>query len=339
MTLEAGPPDDPFEIQHPHDGLFGYLFSTPANARVLLEGALPAAVLAELDLAALAPQRTKSHGEALQRLEGDLLFETRLRGGQPALVRILIEHQSTQDWFMAWRVHQYKLRDTAAWLARHRGARTLPAVLAVVVYHGESRWQAPRRLTQLYDLPASQLDLLRDGLAEDSYQLEDLAARSEHELLTRQGPPAAVLGLILMREVVRTGSDVLGLLRRAKPLLRAFGRTEDSERVFVAFVLYIGATAASRVDVAELTNLARETMGEQGARTVTTLADRLRAEGRAEGSLAGQRAFLLSLLEEAFGALPDQVRVRVEGGSERELRLWGMRYRQVSTLAEVFAEE
>lgn len=62
-------------------------------------------------------------------------------------------------------------------------------------------------------------------------------------------------------------------------------------------------------------------------------------EGRAEGMAEGRRLLLEELLTSSFGALPHDLRKRLEGASEAELSLWAKRVRSARTLDDVFAPD
>ena len=65
---------------------------------------------------------------------------------------VLLEFQSTVDWMMAVRVQDYAAQ---LWLDMHRREpfgrnRVPPPILPVVVYNGESRWNAPTRVVDFW---------------------------------------------------------------------------------------------------------------------------------------------------------------------------------------------
>ena len=333
-------------VRHPHDGLFGKVFSSGENARVLVEAALPPEVLALLDLESMEPLRTKTHSEALTWRDADLLFQARLKSGCVVLLRVWIEHQSTEDWLMAARVQEYKTRDLAQWLdAQEERPATIPPTLALVVAQCEQPWRAPRRLSELYALPPGDQARLGPFLGEERYALLDLRRSEEDALRALSGPPAAVLALLLMREVRQPRPDVLGVLRRAAPLLRALGLGPDKGGWFVTLVIYSRMTTA--VGLEPLRDLAEEIMGEQGAREVSTIGEKLiaeweakgRAEGRAEGRVEGLRDLLLEQLGAEVPGLSAEVLARVAQASEADLKRWCLRAGTATSLEDVFREE
>ncbi|MCP4676122.1 MAG: hypothetical protein GY854_11570 [Deltaproteobacteria bacterium] len=63
-----------------------------------------------------------------------------------------------------------------------------------------------------------------------------------------------------------------------------------------------------------------------------------REEGLEQGLRRGRAAVLLTLLEEKFGVLPEDVRSRVEAGSDAQLGEWSRRILSASQLGDVLNE-
>ena len=63
-------------------------------------------------------------------------------------------------------------------------------------------------------------------------------------------------------------------------------------------------------------------MPEHEERMLATAAERVYAEGKAEGALLGQRRTLLRLLERRFGPVPSPTRARIEAASTEQLEDW-----------------
>jgi len=64
---------------------------------------------------------------------------------------------------------------------------------------------------------------------------------------------------------------------------------------------------------------------------------KVKNEGRLEGSAAGQRSILLSLLRARFGAVPSTISARLEAANTTELTQWAVRLLSASTIEDVFA--
>src|SRR5690606_8930501 len=93
----------------PHDALFKYVFSQPEHAASELRAVFPPALAARLDWASLTLQPSSFVDERLKGRQADLLFSVEC-DGQPAYVYVLLEHQSTSDPIMAFRMLRYVMR-------------------------------------------------------------------------------------------------------------------------------------------------------------------------------------------------------------------------------------
>ncbi len=136
------------------------MLAEPRVARDLIEGFVAPwcgdGWLEGLDLDSLALQPTESITDDRRRRLADMIWSVRLRDldaqpSRPRSVHFLVEHQSTVDHGMALRFEEYRvlLRQRLLRL-RLRGGRRLrkgeqvDAVLCVLVYDGDTTWDAPR---------------------------------------------------------------------------------------------------------------------------------------------------------------------------------------------------
>jgi hypothetical protein len=90
----------------PHDSVFRRVFGVPENAASQLRAVLPPGLAGRLDLGRLAPVPGSFVDEALRWRHSDLLFAAPL-DGRDAFVYVLVEHQSSADPLMAFRMLRY----------------------------------------------------------------------------------------------------------------------------------------------------------------------------------------------------------------------------------------
>ena len=150
-TTEPPParPEDP--LHQPHDLLFRATFSDPANARGLLKGLLPKSLKARIRWETLRVLPCSFIDPSLAATESDLVFRF-LMGDRECYLFILLEHQSTEDPFMACRLAGYILRLWDQHRREHPGSRRLPPVFPLVLYQGAAPWKSGTRLRALIDL-------------------------------------------------------------------------------------------------------------------------------------------------------------------------------------------
>ncbi|HSP79917.1 MAG TPA: Rpn family recombination-promoting nuclease/putative transposase [Myxococcaceae bacterium] len=176
-----------------------YTFEHPQRAEAELRAVLPPAVVAEVDWSTLRRESSSVVDRELRETESDLLFSARLRGGRAVLLYVLLEHQSSVDAWMAWRMLRYVVRQLEHWRQRHPESQRLPVIIPLVLYHGEEGgWTAPRRVEELFDVPEPHESWCA-LLPRFEYLLDDLTAEQAEALMSRAGPPVVRLALLALR--------------------------------------------------------------------------------------------------------------------------------------------
>lgn len=318
----------------PHDTLFRHAFGQVQNAAGLLKVLLPAQLVAAVDWESLTQHEGSNIDERMRELESDLVFSARVTGRE-VLFYFLVEHQSSPDRFMVFRLWQYMTRVWEKWRRDHPGARRLPRLVPIVVYHGERSWSAPRSLAALLeDEPAFEGELA-PLVPQLTYILDDLTVLGPEELRARALPAFASLVLWALRNAAeRSFVQTVGVFRDLFD--DVYASTHGAEAlgaIFRYLSIVTGEDEKHIVDgvLAQLSPPVRE--------EAMSLYDRLiqqgKAEGKAEGEASGRAKLLLKLLQLKFGAVPDDVRDRIGAASIDELDRWGERVLTATTLEDV----
>lgn len=92
---------------------------------------------------------------------------------------------------------RYVTRVWDRFLDQNPGARTLPAVIPLVVHNGKGKWSAPRRLQDLIDPAPGGTDA--EYLPQFSFLLDDLAVIDPERLRDRDLTPPALATLVVLR--------------------------------------------------------------------------------------------------------------------------------------------
>ena len=313
----------------PHDALFKSAFREADAAASLLRALLPPSFAAQIDASNLTLEPGSFVDEALRERHSDLLYSCLLNGSE-VLIYFLLEHQSTVDPLMAYRVARYVDRILEQWLRGHEGAQRLPVVLPIVVYNGATPWTAPTDLRDLFDLPGAARPALEPLLPSVRFILDDLARQDEADLGRRALTTFAEIALRALKQLPRS-PDPVADLQRWLGLLRALLAAPRGLSKLAALVEYLRRVAdvddeALRTTVAQLGPAAEE--------VTVTAAERLRREGLDEGRRT-QAAMLVSMLEARFGAVPDDVRARIEAADTETLERWGVRLVTADALEDV----
>ena len=287
-----------------------FTFSHPERAAAELRAVLPEEVVARVDWSSLRHESSSVVDPELRERQSDLLFSAQLHGGQPVLLYFLLEHQSSVDRWMAFRMLRYVVRQLEHWRDQHPESEVLPVVIPVVMYHGLERgWTAPRRMEELFHVPREEAGRWHALVPRFEYLLDDLTVEREEALSARPGPPLVPLTLLLLRS--GRSEKLAILLEDWRPLLaQVLATPEGSEqlRAAVHYLLNVGAEGVREALQRMLNSIAGEQRSESLMRT---MADAYRDEGREQGLREGLAKGLAEGRTE--GLVEGQARGRAEG--------------------------
>lgn len=302
-------------VDQPHDALFRETFSDPVLAAAELKSILPAEVVALFDWPSLRLE-SGSLVSVDDRRHCDLLFTLdRIGTGDPALVFVLFEHQSSDDKLMALRMLGYMVKAWESWAARTENrAPPLPFILPVVLSHDPRGWRSATRFEQLFDGDASLADLRRRFVPNFEFVLDDLAQATNDRLAARALPDIVALSLWALRD----GRSQQAILQHIPFFAAFFERLaggKSSEDAVDRLMQYLGQAAGEQsialtVFQAEIAKHS-PSAGQVIMNSIEKLKEEGRSEGRsegltrgrAEGRAEGQREMLRQALAEKFGPL------------------------------------
>ena len=322
----------------PHDAVFRRIFGVPANAASQLRAVLPSGIADRLDLGRLAPVPGSFVDEDLRWRHSDVLFTAPL-DGRDAFVYVLVEHQSSDDPLMAFRVLRYITRFWDQYEREHPKARRLPAVIPLVVYQGPGRWASPVQLLDLIDLAPADRQAAQAWMPRFEFLLDDLSRVSEDQLFDRKLTPSATATLLLLKNA-RGNPQVTVLLRRWEDLLRAVLGQPGGGEEFTAMLAYI--ELVSETPAEELRDLAAS-LGPDAEEAYVTTAEMLRAEGEARGEARGRargRAEdILVVFDQRGIYVEDKSRELIESCRDLDtLNSWFRRSLKVDKASDLFEE-
>ena len=116
----------------PHDLVFKQFLTHPDTARDFMQLHLPAELQAICDFSTLKLESGSFVEESLRSYFSDVLYSLKTMSGDEGYIHVLIEHQSSPDKHMAFRL----LRYAVAAMQRHldAGHKKLPLVIPVLFY-------------------------------------------------------------------------------------------------------------------------------------------------------------------------------------------------------------
>lgn len=350
-----------------HDGIVKFVFGEPEQMAGLLRATLPSDLVAAIDWQTLHRVPGSFVEKALAESVTDMLFAAQL-GDVTLLIHLLTESKSHDDRFTALQIARYVVRIHDHWRTLHPDSPTLPAVLPFVLYHGDKPWAAPRSPKDLVNFTGSSTgvaDYLRPLQLHQPFVLLDLSGHTEEQIdamrlsaigslslrflqFLRHAPPSLASQLILrwqhfVHELLATprGSDVVFALfswySRNTPAFATTLRTvmtkiqkeNPTMRTLYDQLLEIGEDFGVKKGMRKGMRQGRRLGMEQGI-------EKGIAKGIEKGTVQGQRRMLESMLVARFGALPAEIRERLDTADAAHLLAFGPRVLTARSLAEVF---
>ena len=313
-------PFDPSEIvvHHFPDRSMRRLLQDPDYVRYLVEIIAPDLV-EYLDFGRGSQQNRTFISAGLRERESDVLLCVPFRDpseGEEVLIYLLIEHQSSTDPAMGYRMLSYIVKiwedQCREWPSGPGRRRRLSPILPIVFYTGDQRWSSPVSVTTVMDIPKV---LERFVPRFDTLFLDVKTA--DGDILTKPGHPFGWLLRVLqeenagaseLREVLATAVSELSQFDASQVsqvqeallyfiLLILHRRSDDEREELIALVKQ---HSRDESEVGIMAQTAAELLVEQGKAEGIV-------EGKAEGIVEGKREAVLRLLQFRFQDIPETI--------------------------------
>ena len=268
----------------PHDATFRQFLTQPEIARDFMELHLPAELRAICDLSTLKLQSGSFVEDDLRQYFSDVLYSLDTVEGE-GYVHVLIEHQSSPDKHMAFRLIRYAV----AAMQRHleAGHTKLPLVIPVLFYVGKrSPYPYSTRWLDEFDDPE-----LAHKLYSGAFPLVDVTVIPDDDIMEHRSMAALTL---LQKHIHQR--DIATLTDRLATLLMADYLSSPQVMALIHYLLQAGESADSEAFVRELAQRV-----PQHGDALMTIAQQLeqkgiekgiekgRMEGRTEGIQLGEQ--------------------------------------------------
>lgn len=257
----------------PHDKYFKSVMSDPKVAREFFEQNLPVNIKSVINFATIQPQKESFIDDKLRLQITDLLYSAEF-GDKLGYLYLLVEHQSTPDKLMAFRVLKYMVA-IMEYHIKKTNSDKLPIVYPVIFYTGNKSYNYS---TDLFDLFGSKKELVKDILWRP-YQLIDLSKIPDEKLkeFLRYGVVARTMKHIYEK-------DFLPVMRELIEDLRYIEGLGDMDYIYRLLSYIIEAGELNRQEFIETVKNGLTQIKEEN---VMTLAEQFRQEGREEGYQKG----------------------------------------------------
>ena len=254
----------------PHDAVFKTFLRHPETARDFLQIHLPASLRELCDLQTLKLESDSFIEENLRAYYSDVLWSVKTTDGD-GYIYVVIEHQSTPDAHMAFRLMRYAV----AAMQKHldAGHQQLPLVVPMLFYHGATS-PYPFSLNWLDEFADPQLAKTLYGCP---FPLIDVTVMPDDDIVQHR----RVALLELMQKHIRQ-RDLSGITESLAAVVMLGYTNRRQLRMLFHYMLQYGNTAEPGVF---LRRLARRL--PQYEETLMSIAQKLKQEGREEGREEG----------------------------------------------------
>lgn len=260
----------------PHDATFRQFLTHPDVARDFMQIHLPEKLLKICDLTTLKLESGSFVEDDLRQYFSDVLYSLRTSTGD-GYIHVLIEHQSTPDRHMAFRLIRYAV----AAMQRHleAGHKKLPLVIPVLFYTGKrTPYPWSTRWFDEFDDP-----VVAESLYRGPFPLVDITVIPDDEIMTHRSMAALTL---LQKHIHQR--DIASLTDHLVTLLMADYLSSPQVMTLIHYLLQAGEAADYEAFVRELAQRV-----PQHGDALMTIAQQLEQKGiekgRAEGIELGER--------------------------------------------------
>ncbi|WP_341756318.1 MULTISPECIES: Rpn family recombination-promoting nuclease/putative transposase [unclassified Candidatus Tisiphia] len=132
-----------------HDKIFRKSMENPIVAKEFLATHLPKDVLALIDSPTLKLEKDSFIEPDLSETISDVLFSVKFNDTD-GYIFLLLEHQSTVDQLIAFRLFKYMVNICDRYLTINPKSKSLPLIYPLVLYNGKKKYDAPLNIWDLF---------------------------------------------------------------------------------------------------------------------------------------------------------------------------------------------
>lgn len=274
-------------IAHAHDAFVRTVMSDPRIAREFFTVHLPCDIRELVDFNHLVLQPRSYIDDVRKESTVDMLYKT-IIAGQEAYLYLIVEHQSSPDELMPFRMLKY----TCNVMDQHlkiTQQKKLPLVYPMVIYHAERPYPYSSDIRDRVDAPRE----LIDRYFLKPFQLIDLGRIDDEEL--KRHAWVGVMEFVLKHIFAR---DVLPYLQDIAELLRWIA--QSGGRDYVSIVLQYALERGELKNKQAFFELINTQISSEVGEKIMTLAEQLIDEGMAKGLQKGKLEVAERLLSEGI---------------------------------------
>ena len=293
-----------------HDLGYRDLLSYTTFFRQLIEGYVKEEWTKDLDFDGLKQMETSFILPEYREQESDVLYQVPFQG-QTAYLYILVEHQSTVDFDMPFRLFTYlsevwrHYRKNIPEKDRNRADFRYPPVFSVVLYNGDSAWTAAREMKDMVERG----DQFMPYLPNFRYHLVDIGRIGRSDLRKYANALAAVF---LLEQGFGKLEEFKERLKEARSFL-----SEEEEEIIRTVIRWLRMKFKKRgMDASGIKKFETLIKSKEEISMLDTDLDRLKEELMEVGEIKGEtrkgQEDILEVLQVRFGSVPETLQQRVK---------------------------
>jgi predicted transposase/invertase (TIGR01784 family) len=228
---------------------------------------LPKSILKIVDLSTLKPEKADFVDAVLGNGVVDILYSVQW-DNKLGYISLLLEHQSTPDPLMVFRIQKYMLRLCDAHLAKYPKSK-LPCIYPIILYSGKTKYTSPLSFWELFSKPK----LAKQCFTDPIYLLE---LRTIKDIDLKHRYHSGIV-LSLMREIHR--KNIFPYLHAIQPLLQLIGK--ENLHFLEDLLRYILCNGGAK-NKEDIIQLFATTVSKQDKGKIMSIANEFREEARRE---------------------------------------------------------
>jgi len=267
-----------------HDLFFKKTFSIREHAVDYLQHILPPEVAQGIDYATVVIEKDSHVDSKLAEYFSDTVYSCRFSGSD-LKIALLFEHKSSPDYNLPFQLHRYMAN---LWKNSAKQKQPKMPVIPIVLYHGVETWQPGRLSSRFKELP----DAIRSFVPDFEYIFVNLSTYSNDFIKESLFTLASLrIAMLIMKNIF--DQELLARhMGEFFELGRSIFQEEQGLNFLESVVNYLYKATEIEIDTV-VNSIAEITL--KGGEFAMSTADRLRQEGRQEGS----NKMILSMVQNA----------------------------------------
>lgn len=256
----------------PHDAAFKGFMTKQSNARDFFELHLPEQIKRLCDFDTLTLINSAFIDSKLRTRFSDVLYSVQTKMGD-SYIYLLVEHQSTPDKLMGWRLMHYAFMAMNQHL--QQGHKTLPLVVPILFYHGET---SPYPYEEVWTqcLPHAEV---AHALYSSPFPLVDITVVEDTEIVSHR--KIAVMELAMKHKKLRNDHQKV-----TEHFVQILNSHYNDKNDVITILNYLFIIMDSPYYTSIVETLIDQAENHRGA--IMNIAQRLKNEGKIEGRVEGK---------------------------------------------------